>query len=247
MNKDFLFGLEQKQNEIFNTCNLLLKSTDQDLKIFEKLSIIPTFIFYGPSGSGKSTLARNTYKLLAQEHNIELYFLDISTLISSEFGQSSKNLESFFKNCIKSNKENNSSSFIILDELDSFATSRSSHNSEPIKRILLAFNNIIDNLIATNSIKNIIIIATTNLFDQIDPSICRRFYFKHDFNFNLDRNNFLDYLSDLEEIVSSCCSFDLNEKEDLYERFNKNEISLGKIKQMFAEKFIKFKISEGLL
>ena len=192
--EEFLFGLSEKEEKIKKKCELFLGENFKNSKEkFMKLSIIPTFLFYGIPGSGKTSLANKIYKLLREKYEIEKYYLNMESLLSSNFGESSQNLMNFFENIKKEIKENKIYAFIIIDELDSFTLSRMSHDTESIKRVLLTFNKIIDELVSNDSIYNMLIIATTNLENEIDFSVKRRFFFKEDFNIFLEKNESVSY------------------------------------------------------
>ena len=136
--KDLIFGLDDKNNKIKRYCSEFLKSDSEFVIAKEKLSITPTFLFYGLPGTGKTTIAYEVFNELREEKfNIDLKCLRIDDLISYNFGESSKNLIDFFNKVRTEIKENSSSAFIIIDELDSFTVNRYQNDSESIKRVLL--------------------------------------------------------------------------------------------------------------
>lgn len=241
--QDYIFGLDEIKSKVIQYCRVLM-SNDEKLKIAQKrLSITPTFLFYGYPGTGKTTLANEIYEELKGDEingNIDKYILKIDEMLSSSFGESSKNLiDSFMK--IKSEIEkNNSRAFIIVDELDFFTSNRFSNNNDSIVRVLLTFNQIIDSLIRENTIDKMIIVATTNIRENIDTSILRRFLFHQNFNITLEEREFRLYLDELCNIAEIEKIQNVNQ---LYSLYKKKKYTLGEIKSIFSNIFMKIKIN----
>ncbi|TOL18136.1 hypothetical protein CGI04_13730 [Vibrio parahaemolyticus] len=232
----FLFGLDEKIEKIKNYCNILLDDNNNLMVKKKQLSILPTFMFYGTPGTGKSTVAELVYLSLRNNHNIDLKRLNIDELISSDFGESSKNIIEFFNNAKEEIIENDSYCMIIIDEIDSFTISRTSNDNNSIKRILLTFNTVIDDLVRTGFINKFIIIGTTNLIESIDTSILRRFYFHEDFNINLDKNEFYLFIHKLLDIIEVSPKEDF--LEQLYKTYLLKNYSLGEIKDVFSRVYV---------
>lgn len=128
-------------------------------------------------GIGKTTLANLIYKNIKLDYNIDIEALRMEQLISSNFGESSKNLIKFFDDIRENQSKNNSKTFVVIDEIDSFTLNRFQNDNESMKRILLSFNTVIDQMEKNGDFENIIIIATTNMKESIDTSVLRRFFF----------------------------------------------------------------------
>lgn len=239
--KNLIFGLDNKANKIKMYCTEFLKSESEFVIAKEKLSITPTFLFYGLPGTGKTTIAHEVYKELKEEFNIDLKCLRIDDLISHNFGESSKNLISFFKQIESEIKENNSYAFIIIDELDSFTVNRYQNDSESIKRVLLTFNTIIDEMFIDGGLNNIILIATTNMQESIDASVLRRFFFHEDFNITLNKKDFFEFIDEVKSVSKVFESIDLEDKEKLYETYIAKKFTLGEFKTIFAHLYMEIK------
>ena len=88
--QDYIFGLDEIKNKVIQYCRVLM-SNDEKLKIAQKrLSITPTFLFYGYPGTGKTTLANEIYEELKGDEingNIDKYILKIDEMLSSSFGE----------------------------------------------------------------------------------------------------------------------------------------------------------------
>lgn len=245
MNKEEhnLYGLDNRIEEIYNYSKIFLELKEERLKKFKELSIYPTFLFYGYPATGKSTVSNIVYAKLKEEHNIDIYRLNIDELLSSNFGESSKKLREYFKSIEKEIEKHESHAFIIMDEIDSFTLNRSSNDNESIKRVLLTFNTIIDELIRTNKIFKYIIISTTNLKDSLDTSILRRFYFKEDFNIELDKKEFDKFLEHISKTIDLKINDD--EKDKLFDIYKNNHYTLGEVKSIFSRYYIDSIISKN--
>lgn len=239
---DYIFGLDGIKNKVLKYCKVLI-SNDEKFKIVKrKLTISPTFLFYGYPGTGKTTLANEIYEALKQDEqfgNIDKYVLKIDELLSSNFGESSKNLIARFEKIKLEIEDNNSIAFIIIDELDFFTNNRFQNNNDSVVRVLLTFNQIIDNLIREDTIDKMIIIATTNIRENIDTSILRRFLFHQNFNIILNEQEFSAYLEEL------CNITDMEQIENinkLYNVYQQKNFTLGELKSIFSNLYMERKI-----
>lgn len=236
--ENFIFGLDNKISRIERYCEQFLKNEDNFQIIKKKLSIFPTFLFFGLPGTGKTTIANEVYRRLKEKYNIDLYRLYMDQLISYNFGESSKNVISFFEKIEEDIKKNNSFAYIIIDELDSFTMNRYQNNNESIKRILLTFNLIIDK-ISLNNDNKIIIIGTTNMKESIDASILRRFFFHENFDISLDKTGFFKFIKEIQKLSNLFNIFDNKDMlDDLFKIYEKKKFTLGELKTIFAHLYM---------
>ena len=236
--KNLIFGLDDKTNKIKRYCTEFLKSEGEFVTAKEKLSITPTFLFYGLPGTGKTTIAHEVYRELKEEFNIDLKCLRIDDLISHNFGESSKNLIAFFKQIEAEIQTNKSYAFVIIDDLDSFTLNRYQNENESIKRVLLTFNTIIDEMFINGSLNNIILVATTNMKESIDASVLRRFFFHEDFNIALNKDDFFGFIEEIKSVSAIFESIELEDKEKLYEIYLAKRFTLGEFKTIFAHLYM---------
>lgn len=129
---------------------------------------INKFMFEGLPGSGKTEAAKHIARLL----NRTLYSVDFGKLIDSKLGETNKNIINVFAeiNMIPfSNKI-----IVLFDEIDAIALDRiNSNDVREMGRVTSTILRELDRLTDLN--KEIVIIATTNLFENFDRALIRRF------------------------------------------------------------------------
>lgn len=129
---------------------------------------INKFLFEGVPGSGKTEAAKQVARLLERV----LYYVDFDKLIDSKLGQTNKNISRLFK-------EINSLPYpdrtvILFDEIDVIALDRVNQNDvREMGRVTSTILRELDRLTDLN--KEIVLIATTNLFSNFDKALSRRF------------------------------------------------------------------------
>ncbi len=129
---------------------------------------INKFLFEGLPGSGKTEAVKHVARLL--ERN--LYYVDFDNLIDSKLGETNKNISYLFNEINSLPNLNNS--IVLFDEIDVIALDRI--NSNDVREMGRATSSILrelDRLTELN--KEIVIIATTNLFSNFDKALVRRF------------------------------------------------------------------------
>ncbi|SPT70208.1 ATP-binding protein [Anaerobiospirillum thomasii] len=142
---------------------------------------IHKFLFHGAPGTGKTQGG----ELLAKMLRREIYTVNFTNIVDSKLGQTQKNIQSVFK-------EINSYAYpsrllILFDEIDALALDRINANDlREMGRVTSAFLKSID-----TAHKDVVIIATTNLYSQLDKALIRRFDYTVDFN-RYKRDDLLD-------------------------------------------------------
>ena len=129
---------------------------------------INKFLFEGLPGSGKTEAAKNVARLL----NRSLFVVDCENLIDSKLGQTNKNITNVFKEI---NMIPNANKIVVLfDEIDVIALDRiNSNDVREMGRVTSTILRELDRLTDLN--KEIVIIATTNLYSNFDKALVRRF------------------------------------------------------------------------
>ncbi|MCL2522680.1 MAG: ATP-binding protein [Erysipelotrichales bacterium] len=126
---------------------------------------INKFLFEGAPGTGKTETAKQI-ALLLKRH---LYIVEFSTLIDSKMGQTSKNIVDIFNEINKLPFPQNI--IILFDEIDAIALDRI--NTNDLREMGRATSAILKELDNLN--EDIVLIATTNLYDKFDKALTRRF------------------------------------------------------------------------
>ena len=163
------------------------------------------FLFYGEPGSGKTESAYQIARLL----NRDILSVDFEQLVDSRLGETAKNVAMLFDeiNHIAFNK-----TIVIFDEIDSIVLDRINKNDlREMGRVTSLFLKELDKL---ND--NIIIIATTNLFQNFDKALIRRF----DALVSFDRYSKKDLIDIADSILTTNLRKVNNLKQDL-RLFNK--------------------------
>lgn len=136
---------------------------------------INKFLLEGLPGSGKTEAAKHIARLLDRT----LYCVDFEHLIDSKLGQTNKNIASVFAEI---NMIPYSSKIVVLfDEIDVIALDRINRNDvREMGRVTSTILREFDRLTDLN--KEIVIIATTNLYSNFDKALTRRFDVVINFN-----------------------------------------------------------------
>ena len=163
------------------------------------------FLFYGKPGTGKTESAYQIARLL----NRDLLTVSLEQLIDSRLGESAKNVLRLFDEI---NHLIHNRVIIVFDELDALVLNRTSYNDlREMSRVTSAFLRSMDQLS-----DQLIIIATTNLIDQFDKALIRRF----DSVISFDRYSKQDLIDVSDAILSATISKSTNSRKDL-RLFNK--------------------------
>lgn len=133
---------------------------------------INKFLFQGAPGTGKTEAVKQLARILRRE----IYMVDFSALIDSKLGQTQKNLVELFKEI---NQFMQPEKVIVLfDEIDALALDRTNQNDlREMGRVTSTLLKCFDRMN-----ENIVLVATTNLYDHFDKAIIRRFDSIIDFN-----------------------------------------------------------------
>lgn len=133
---------------------------------------INKFLFVGAPGTGKTESVKQVARLLDKE----LLMVNVETMVDSKLGQTAKNLLLLFEEI---NQLPFAKNYIILfDEIDALALDRINQNDlREMGRVTSTFLKSLDSL---NS--EIVLIATTNLYESLDKALIRRFDATIDFD-----------------------------------------------------------------
>ena len=126
---------------------------------------INKFLFQGPPGTGKTETAKHVARILERD----LFVVEFSEVIDSKLGQTSKNITTLFREI--NGFANPGRIIVLFDEIDALAMDRTnSHDVREMGRATSTFLRELDNM---NN--QVVLIATTNMFDMLDRALVRRF------------------------------------------------------------------------
>ena len=137
----------------------------EELKEFN-VSYVNTTLLFGPTGTGKTSFAR----FVAHSLNKDFAYLNFSSLLDGGFGNTERNISKVFRymtglDCI-----------FMIDEIDCIATSRTTSSNDTLKSITIALMQELDYCKSHNP--KAIILAATNVVDNLDPALLSRFSIK---------------------------------------------------------------------
>jgi len=126
-------------------------------------------LFAGPSGTGKTMAA----EIMANELGLDLYKIDLATVVSKYIGETEKNLDKIFKEAQDSN------SILFFDEADAIFGKRSEvrDSHDRYANIEIAY------LLQKMEEYQGIVILATNLHKNLDEAFARRMHFSVEFPF----------------------------------------------------------------
>ena len=171
--------LNEKTKE---TLDALLKQVDKNvinrLRLWgikdKKKGIEAKIIFYGVAGTGKTLTALALAKSLKKE----VLSFDCSKILSMYIGESEKNVRNIFDKYYELRAQTKSEPILLLNEADQFLSSRSSGGVSSSDKMHNQMQNIF-----LEQIERFdgILIATTNLLENLDKAFSRRFNYKIQF------------------------------------------------------------------
>ncbi|CAA6811516.1 MAG: Cell division protein FtsH (EC [uncultured Sulfurovum sp.] len=171
--------LHPKTREVLNT---IIKQVDKD--VYAKLKawgikdkrkgIDARIIFYGHPGTGKTMTAISLAKTLKRP----ILSFDCSKILSMYVGESEKNVRKIFDDFKTLSKKAKVDPILLLNEADQFLSSRTQGAGSSADKMHNQMQNIF--LEQIEQFEGILI-ATTNLLDNIDKAFSRRFNHKLEF------------------------------------------------------------------
>jgi hypothetical protein len=128
-----------------------------------------TVLFTGPPGTGKTMAA----EIMANELGLDLYKIDLSTVVSKYIGETEKNLERIFHEAERSN------AILFFDEADALFGKRSEVRDSHDRYANIEISYLLQRMEAYDGVT----ILATNLRANLDDAFTRRLQFAVDFPF----------------------------------------------------------------
>jgi len=161
------------------TLQNLMRQMDKDVVarlvawgIKEKRSVLDArIIFYGPPGTGKTMTSYSLAKSLKRQ----VLAFDCSKILSMYVGESEKNVRKIFDTFYELTQKTKTEPILLLNEADQFLSARSNGPGGGAEQMHNQMQNIF--LEQIEQFKGVLI-ATTNLLENIDPAFSRRFNYK---------------------------------------------------------------------
>jgi len=140
----------------------------------KKSGIDARIIFYGAAGTGKTMTAYSLAKSLKRQ----VLAFDCSKILSMYVGESEKNVRKIFDTFYELSEKTKTDPILLLNEADQFLGARSSGNITGSDQMHNQMQNIF--LEQIEKFRGVLI-ATTNLLENIDKAFSRRFDYKIEF------------------------------------------------------------------
>ncbi|MEM4389690.1 MAG: AAA family ATPase [Candidatus Micrarchaeia archaeon] len=119
-------------------------------------------LLFGPPGTGKTLLMR----ALAKELGFGVYYVKCSDLLSQWYGESERNLTELFKIA-----RAQAPCILFFDEIDSIGKKRELFSADDVAPRLLSL--FLAEMDGFKTVKNVIIVGTTNVPHLLDPALLR--------------------------------------------------------------------------
>ena len=210
-----------------NYSDSITQKTNLSIKGYES-SIINSILLFGRPGTGKTFFVKQFCKVA----KLKLVEMNLSSILDFRFGESIKKLELF----IEDNK--NKKQVIFFDEVDSVFTKRGNlRDVFETSRITTTMLQLLD------LPRKALIIFSTNLINEIDKAIVRRFDIKIDFNQSLKKDLRLKILEDF--LLEWNVALSQNEWKQIQMHTNRSDINISDLKLIAKRITIWKKISKS--
>ncbi|MHA1314661.1 MAG: CDC48 family AAA ATPase [Candidatus Helarchaeota archaeon] len=157
---DDIGGLHDVKEKLRETIEWPLKTPD----IFKEVGIRPPrgILLFGPPGCGKTLLAKG----VATESQANFISIRGPEVFSKWVGESEKAIREVFRKARTA-----APSIIYFDELDAVAPRRGAYSGSQVYESVL--NQILSEFDGLEDLKNVVVVASTNRPDLIDPALLR--------------------------------------------------------------------------
>jgi ATPases of the AAA+ class len=151
-------GYDQMKKELFEILEIQFKYSN--LMAQMKIPPIRGILLYGPPGVGKTMMA----KALANTLGVKLIMLSGAEILYKGYEGAVAAVKEVF-NRARENKP----AIILLDEIDAIAPRREAYKSEGNKVV----NQLLTEMDGIRTLRDVVVIATTNRIEDVDPALLR--------------------------------------------------------------------------
>jgi len=153
-------GLEEVKREVKNAIMVPLLEPD----MATKYGIKPTkgVMLFGPPGCGKTLMLR----AVASDLNVDMIGIKCSDVMSKWYGESENLIASLFQEA-----KARAPCILFLDEIDSIAKRRDFYSTDDVTPRILSI--MLSEMDGMEAAEGVIIVATTNMPDLVDPALMR--------------------------------------------------------------------------
>lgn len=225
LNKKMVIGDKINKKLLLNIAKLIFDEKHKSLT--RQFDVNGKILLYGKPGVGKTSLAYFLGSHCIKEYGINVYKLNIDEIIESELGKTNSNIVKAFEEV--KNKAKKYGGILLIDEIDRLCVDRVNNNEiSELKRMMISLMDFLDEITYEDKL---IVIGITNIEDNIDKALLRRFDIKVEIKNTTEQLK--EYLKNYLEKIE----FDLN-VNNFSDIFFKNNDTCNKINIFFKEKFI---------
>lgn len=179
-----LVGYHRQREEIDRIIKFCFDS-NLERKYWDFLHMNGNILLYGKPGTGKTSIV---YECAFNNEKATFYSVNLSSLISEKLGKTEKAITAFFDEVFQEAKS--SATILLIEEIEAYLPNRFfSKDLDDMKRALTIFMHYLD-----LSVRNLVIICTTNHKDLLDPAILRRFSYIYEIE-NNKKKDVIDFLT----------------------------------------------------